>query len=75
MIDEFVQQLILNAPNLFIALWVIWRQDMRLDKMLENQSKLVDRLLAYVDVDKQRAEALRASSAVKDAAGARSVNP
>lgn len=75
MIDEFVQQLILNAPNFVIALWVIWRQDVRLDKMLENQSRLIDRLLQYVDSDKQQAEAVRSAAAVKVGEATRSARP
>lgn len=51
--DEFVKTIVTSAPNLMLAVWFILRQQKTIDSLLENQTKLIDRLLGYVDKDKQ----------------------
>lgn len=50
--DSFVQTIISTAPNLLLAVWFIVRQQKTIDALLENQTKLIDKLLGYVDRDK-----------------------
>lgn len=61
--DNLVQTLVTQAPNLLLAVWFIIRQQKTIDALLENQTKLIDRLLGYVDKDKQVAAQVIASSA------------
>jgi len=58
-LDELIKTIILGAPNLAVALYVLYRQQKTIDALLEAQNRLVDRLLAYVDRDKLRAEGIR----------------
>jgi len=51
-LSTMVQQL----PNLAVAIWMLWTQKKTIDSLLDTQTKLIDRLLDYVDVDKARAE-------------------
>lgn len=43
--DEFWQQLIAGAPNLVVALYVIWRDGKRVDALLEQQERLIEAFL------------------------------
>jgi hypothetical protein len=54
--DELIKTIILGAPNLAVALYVLYRQQKTIDALLEAQTKLIDRLLSYVDRDKQNAQ-------------------
>lgn len=51
--NTLLQTLVNSAPNLVLAVWFIVRQQKTIDALLENQTKLIDRLLGYVDKDKQ----------------------
>lgn len=73
--DDLLSQIILGAPNLAVAFYVLWRQQKTIDTLLATQERLIDRLLLYVDNDKQQAQRVLSDNAVKDAAGARSVHP
>jgi len=44
--DEVLKQVILGAPNLVVALWVIWWSFKRLEQMTTERDKLIDELLA-----------------------------
>lgn len=49
--DELLKTLILGAPNLMVAIYVLWRQEKRIEALLEAQSKLLERLLTHVEHD------------------------
>jgi len=38
--------LIASAPNIVVAVWVIIRQDKRIDELLSNQKWLIEQLMA-----------------------------
>jgi len=38
--------LIASVPNLAIAVWVIWQYQKTIDKLLVNQQKLIEQLMA-----------------------------
>lgn len=50
-----IQAIINQAPSIAFAVWFVVRQQKTIDSLLDNQSKLLDRLLGYVDKDKQAA--------------------
>lgn len=50
--DEFIKGLITQAPNLAIAVVVLYWQKKTIDMLLANQTALIDRLLAYADDDR-----------------------
>lgn len=60
--NSLIQTAINQAPNLLFAIWILLRQQKTIDALLENQTKLLDRLLGYVDKDKQVAAKIVASS-------------
>lgn len=45
-IDEPIVSLIKNAPNLIIAIWVIWRGEKVVVTLLENQRWMIEQLMA-----------------------------
>lgn len=51
-LDTLVQTIITQLPNLGIAVWMLWQQQQTVKSLLDNQNKLVDRLMNYVDKDK-----------------------
>jgi hypothetical protein len=51
--DNIIQTVITQLPNLGVAVWMLWQQQQTIKAMLDNQTKLIDRLLNYVDKDKQ----------------------
>lgn len=69
---DFVQafQTILEQiPNLAVAVWMLYRQQGTIDTLLNSQKELVDRLLRYVDNDKQLANQIQVSAARKGDTG------
>jgi len=46
--DELLKTLITGAPNLFVAIWVIWYDKRLIDRFLAQQDKLIDRLLVLL---------------------------
>mgnify|MGYP003421578578 CR=1 FL=1 len=56
-LTEILNTVISQAPNLIVAVWMLNNQKEQIKALLENQNKLVDRLLNYVDRDKQVAAA------------------
>jgi len=38
--------LVASTPNIVIAVWVIWRQDKRIDDLLTAQKWLIEQLMA-----------------------------
>lgn len=61
--DNLVQTIITQIPNLGVAVWMLWQQQQTIKAMLDTQTKLIDRLLTYVDADKQQVKQIVASSA------------
>lgn len=55
--DEFVKELLLQAPNLAVALAVLYWQRRTIDQLLANQTALIDRLLEAIDTGARRDEA------------------
>ena len=51
--DQLVSTIITQLPNLGIAVWMLWQQQQTIKNLLESQSRLIDRLLVYVDEDKK----------------------
>ncbi len=60
--DNLVQTIITQIPNLGVAVWMLWQQQQTIKSLLDTQQKLIDRLLNYVDEDKQRAQQAVASA-------------
>lgn len=56
-LTEILNTVISQAPNLIVAVWMLNNQKEQIKALLENQNKLVDRLLNYVDRDTQVAAA------------------
>lgn len=44
--DEILSLLIASAPNMLVALWVLWRDDKRITQLLESQKWLIEQLMA-----------------------------
>lgn len=66
-LDTLIQTIITQLPNLGVAVWMLWQQQQTVKSLLEQQNKLIDRLLNYVDKDKLIAADIQkhGSSAVK----------
>lgn len=56
--EQLFTNLLSQFPNFAVALVMLWWQKVTIEKLLETQTKLIDRLLTYVDNDKLRAAAL-----------------
>lgn len=52
--DDIISQIILGLPNLTVALYVIWRDGQRIDKLLEQQRQLIEALLRMVEIQETR---------------------
>lgn len=52
--EQMMQTIVNQLPNLGVAVWMLWQQQVTIKSLLESQQQLIDRLLAYVDNDKQR---------------------
>lgn len=48
---DIVQTIITQLPNLGVAVWMLWQQRQTIDSLMVNQTKLIDRLLLYVEND------------------------
>jgi len=59
--DQLVQTIVTQLPNLAVAIWMLWQQQQTIKSLLTTQEKLIDRLLTYVDKDKKQAEEIRSS--------------
>lgn len=44
--EATIATLLATVPNLAIAVWVIWQYQKTIDKLLENQQNLIDKLMA-----------------------------
>lgn len=53
--DNIIETIITQLPNLGVAVWMLWQQQATIKSLLQNQQSLIDRLLTYVDGDKERA--------------------
>lgn len=61
--DNLVSTIVTQLPNLGVAVWMLWQQQQTIKAMLDNQTKLIDRLLTYVDNDKQTVRQVVAQNA------------
>lgn len=61
--EDLLLNVITNLPNFAVAIIMLFWQRQTIDRLLDTQAKLVDRLLDYVDRDKARVAASMASSA------------
>lgn len=64
--EQLLANVITNVPNFAVALVMLWWQKQTIDTLLANQTKLIDRLLEYVDHDKQLAQATMALGNTKN---------
>lgn len=48
--------LLAGAPNLVIAIWMLSRQDARIDQLLSNEKWLIERLMAMHPPADEKAE-------------------
>lgn len=44
--DALLQAFITAAPNMILAVWVLWRDDRRISTLLEIQRWLIEQLMA-----------------------------
>jgi len=51
--DQILVNVLTLLPNFAVGLLMLYWQRQTIDRLLETQSKLIDRLLQYVDTDKQ----------------------
>lgn len=51
--DQLFLNVIQQLPNFAVALIMLYWQKQTIDQLLANQTKLIDRLLEYVDTDKR----------------------
>lgn len=54
-VETFVTSIISLLPNIAVAIWMLYQQGRTIDSLLDNQTKLIDRLLNYIDSDKAEA--------------------
>jgi hypothetical protein len=54
--EQLLINVVTNLPNFAVAIVMLFWQRQIIEKLLESQSHLIDRLLQYVDNDKQAAE-------------------
>lgn len=57
--DQLVSTIVTQLPNLAVAIWMLWQQQQTIKSLLATQEKLIDRLLTYVDNDKEQADKIR----------------
>lgn len=60
--EQLLLNVVTNIPNFAVAIIMLFWQRQTIDRLLDTQAKLVDRLLDYVDRDKARAAAALATS-------------
>lgn len=51
--DEFIKSLVMQAPNLAVAIAVLYWQRKTIDQLVANQTALIDKLLEFVDSERQ----------------------
>jgi len=73
--EDLLSTIITGLPNLAVALIMLWWQRQTINELMATQQKLIDRLLDYVDNDKQRAQQVLSAQAVKDGEATRSARP
>lgn len=67
-IDDAVQTLITNAPNLVIAIWVIWKGAHLVERLLETQKWMLEQFMALhppQDEENEKIPAATDSESVK----------
>jgi hypothetical protein len=62
-VEQLLINVVTNLPNFAVAIVMLFWQRQIIEKLLESQSHLIDRLLQYVDNDKQAAERVIAQGA------------
>jgi len=50
--EQLLQTVITQIPNMGVAIWMLYQQQNTIKSLLDNQTRLIDRLLQYVDQDK-----------------------
>jgi len=46
MATDIVTTIITSLPNLAVAIWCLWQNQKTIDKLIDQQNKLVDQLMA-----------------------------
>jgi len=49
--EEILLTVATQFPNLAVALWVIFQQQMTMKKLMDNQQRLIERLLDASEID------------------------
>jgi len=47
--DDMLKTMITQLPNLMVAVWMLWQQNQTIKSLLDNQQRLLDRLLSEDD--------------------------
>lgn len=66
-IEELIAQLVLQLPNVAVAIWSLYWSFGRLERMIEVHSNLIDRLLSLL-TSEGAAHVLRGNTPVRDSA-------
>lgn len=51
---DLVSTIIAGVPNLAIAVWCIWNYQKTIDKLIDQENKLLDQLLVRVSSDDKK---------------------
>lgn len=52
--DEMLKTMLTQLPNLAVAVWMLYSQQVTIKNLLDNQQRLIDKLMTYIDADKDR---------------------
>lgn len=55
--DEMLKTMLTQLPNLAVAVWMLYSQQVTIKNLLDNQQRLIDKLMTYIDADKDRVNA------------------
>jgi len=58
--DEMLKTMLTQLPNLAVAVWMLYSQQVTIKNLLDNQQRLIDKLMTYIDADKDRVNAAMA---------------
>ena len=56
--ETLATSIISLLPNIAVAIWMLYQQGRTIESLLVSQTKLIDRLLNYIDADKESARRL-----------------
>ena len=65
MSPDFLTSLVSSLPNLAVAIWCIWNYQKTIEKLIDQENKLLDQLLVRVNSDDKATQNLRPMSGPK----------